>query len=165
MAVQTLPLELSIFLAVDAHVRDLRTGRIRMAVAAAAWLLLGLATAQKGAVTPLLLFALTSGFLVKGRWAAAAVRPARRYWRAWVLYGVLLAGYCAPSSSAGWGPPPPRPQRPGPGGAGRQLRVHAGRDDPGPRGAGRPVALGRDPVTRRPARPPRCSSCPGRLPR
>ncbi|MGH3068206.1 MAG: hypothetical protein ACRDND_03495 [Streptosporangiaceae bacterium] len=95
VAAQTLPLELSIFLAVDAHVRYVRSGRMRMAVAAAGWLLLGMATAQKGAVTPLLLFALTSGFFVKGRWIAAVAVAARRYWRAWVLYGVLLAGYCA----------------------------------------------------------------------
>jgi hypothetical protein len=94
VAVQTLPLELSIFMAVDAHVRYVRSGRMRTAVAAAGWLLLGLATAQKGAVTPLLLFALTSGFFVKGRWIAAVAVTARRYWRAWVLYGVLLAGYC-----------------------------------------------------------------------
>jgi hypothetical protein len=92
VAAQTLPLELSIFLAVDAHVRYLRSGRMRTAVAAAGWLLLGLATAQKGAVTPLLLFALTSAFFVKGRWIAAVGVAARRYWRAWVLYGVLLAG-------------------------------------------------------------------------
>ena len=95
VAVQTLPLELSIFMAVDAHVRYLRGGRMRTAVAAAAWLLLGMATAQKGAVTPLLLFALTSAFFVEGRWIAAASVALRRYWRAWVLYGVLLAGYCA----------------------------------------------------------------------
>jgi hypothetical protein len=95
VAVQTLPLELSIFMAVDAHVRYLRGGRMRTAVAAAGWLLLGMATAQKGAVTPLLLFALTSAFFVKGRWIAAASVALRRYWRAWVLYGVLLAGYCA----------------------------------------------------------------------
>jgi hypothetical protein len=95
VAVQTLPLELSIFLAVDAHVRYVRSGRMRTAVAAAGWLLLGLATVQKGAVTPLLLFALTSGFLVKGRWMAGVAIATRRYWRAWLLYGVLLAGYCA----------------------------------------------------------------------
>jgi hypothetical protein len=95
VAVQTLPLELSIFMAVDAHVRYLRGGRMRTAVAAAGWLLLGMATAQKGAVTPLLLFALTSAFFVQGRWIAAASVALRRYWRAWVLYGVLLAGYCA----------------------------------------------------------------------
>ena len=95
VAVQTLPLELSIFLAVDAHVRYLRSGRMRTALAAAGWLLLGLATVQKGAVTPLLLFALTSGFFVKGRWITGVAVAARRYWRAWVLYGVLLAGYCA----------------------------------------------------------------------
>ena len=32
---------------------------------------------------------------MKGRWIAAASIALRRYWRAWVLYGVLLAGYCA----------------------------------------------------------------------
>jgi hypothetical protein len=52
-----------------------------------------MAAADKGAVVPLLLFALTSAFFVQGRWAVAAVRAARRYWRAWVLYGALLAGY------------------------------------------------------------------------
>ena len=95
VAVQTLPLELSIFMAVDAHVRYLRGGRMRTAVAAAGWLALGMATVQKGAVTPLLLFALTSAFFVEGRWISAASVALRRYWRAWVLYGVLLAGYCA----------------------------------------------------------------------
>ena len=74
VAVQTLPLELSIFMAVDAHVRYLRGGRMRTAVAAAGWLLLGMATAQKGAVTPLLLFALTSAFFVRG---ALALRGGR----------------------------------------------------------------------------------------
>ena len=93
VALEILPLGLAIFMAVDAHVRYLRGGRFRSALAAAGWLLLGLAAMDKGAVIPLLLFALTSGFFVEGRWAVAAVRAVKRYWRAWVLYGALLAGY------------------------------------------------------------------------
>jgi hypothetical protein len=94
VAAQALPLELSIFMAVNAHVRYLRSGRLRSAVAAAGWMLLGMATVEKGAVIPLLLFALTSAYFVQGRWALAVVRAARLYWRAWLLYGVLLIGYC-----------------------------------------------------------------------
>src|SRR5262249_61473957 len=71
----------------------LRGGRFRSALAAAGWLLLGMAAMDKGAVVPLLLFTLTSAFFVEGRWAVAAVRAVRRYWRAWVLYGALLAAY------------------------------------------------------------------------
>jgi hypothetical protein len=93
ISLEILPLELAIFMAVDAHVRYLRGGRFRSALAAVGWLLFGMAAMDKGAVVPLLLFALTSAFFVEGRWAVAAVRAARRYWRAWVLYGALLAGY------------------------------------------------------------------------
>ena len=93
VALEILPLELAMFMAVDAHVRYLRGGRFRNALAAAGWLLLGMAAMDKGAVVPLLLFALTSAFFVEGRWAVAAVRAVRRYWRAWALYGALLAGY------------------------------------------------------------------------
>ena len=93
IALEILPLELALFMAVDAHVRYLRGGRFRWALATAGWLLFGMAAMDKGAVVPLLLFALTSAFFVEGRWAVAAVRAARRYWRAWVLYGALLTGY------------------------------------------------------------------------
>ena len=93
VALEILPLELAMFMAVDAHVRYLRSGRFRGALAAAGWLVLGMAAMDKGAVVPLLLFALTSAFFVEGRWAVAAVRAVRRYWRAWVLYGGLLAAY------------------------------------------------------------------------
>jgi len=93
VALEILPLELAIFMAVDAHVRYLRGGRFRGALAAAGWLLLGMAAGDRGALVPLLLFTLTSAFFVEGRWAVAAVRAVRRYWQAWALYGALLAGY------------------------------------------------------------------------
>ena len=94
VAVQTLPLELAIFMAVDAHVRYLRSRRTRGAVATAGWLLLGMATVQKGALVPLVLFGLTAGFFVEGNWVLSVVRAVRRYWRAWLLQAILVAGYC-----------------------------------------------------------------------
>jgi hypothetical protein len=94
VAVQTLPLEIALFMATDAHVRYLRGGGKRRAAAAVGWLLAGLATVQRGALIPLLLFAITSAFFAEGRWITAAVVTARRYWRLWLLYGLLLAGYC-----------------------------------------------------------------------
>jgi hypothetical protein len=93
VAIQTLPLEIAIFMAVDAHVRYLREGRNRQLAAAAAWLLLGMATVQKGAVVPVLLFGLTSAFFTEGGWLSGIVQAARRYWRAWVVYGAMLAAY------------------------------------------------------------------------
>ena len=93
VAIQTLPLEIAIFMAVDAHVRYLRQGRTRQLAAAAGWLLLGMATVQKGAVVPVLLFGLTSAFFTEGGWLSGIVQAARRYWRAWAVYGLMLAAY------------------------------------------------------------------------
>jgi hypothetical protein len=70
-----------------------REGRNRQLAAAAAWLLLGMATVQKGAVVPVLLFGLTSAFFTEGGWLSGIVQAARRYWRAWVVYGAMLAAY------------------------------------------------------------------------
>ena len=94
-AIQALPLQLAIFMALNAHVHYLRGGRIRHAVAAAAWLAAGLLFLEKGMAAPLLLFAVTSAFFVPGRWPAAARLAAVKYWRAWALYGAVLAGYLA----------------------------------------------------------------------
>jgi hypothetical protein len=89
VAIEILPLEAAIFMAVDAHVRYLRTGRLRTAGAAAAWLAVGMAAMEKGAVVPLLLLALTAAYFVP------RARDVRRYWRAWTIYGGVLACYVA----------------------------------------------------------------------
>jgi hypothetical protein len=94
VAVRVLPLQLAMFLAIEAHVRYLRGGRLPPLIAAAAWLAVGMATADQGALVPLLLFALTVAFFVPGRLRGAAKRAVVRYWRAWTLYGALLAAYC-----------------------------------------------------------------------
>lgn len=103
-AVKILPLELALFMAVGAHLRYLRgprKGSWRHLAAAAIWLVAGMASADQGAVVPLLLFAITVS-LVHGRpgpegtplrWTSAASRALAEHRRAWLLYGTVLALY------------------------------------------------------------------------
>jgi hypothetical protein len=93
-AVRMLPLQLAMFMAVDAHVRYLRGRRLRQLIAAAVWLVIGMASADQGALVPVLLFALTVGYFERGRLRDAAARAVVRHWRAWAVYGVLFAAYC-----------------------------------------------------------------------
>ena len=88
-----LPLQLTILAATYSHVRYVRSGRVGHVVAAAVWLGAGLLFDVQGALVPLLLFALTSAYLVPGRWPAAARRTLRSFRRAWTIYGVLTAAY------------------------------------------------------------------------
>ena len=88
-----LPLQLTVLAATYSHVRYVRSGRIRHVVAAAAWLGAGLLFDVQGALVPLVLFALTSAYLVPGRWLAAARQTLKSFWRAWTIYGVLTAAY------------------------------------------------------------------------
>jgi hypothetical protein len=84
--VQSVALQLAIPLAVDQHVRYVRDGRLRHAVFATAGMLFGLAFFEKAVAIPVLLFALTSAFLVAGGWPSAMAASLRRYWPAWVMY-------------------------------------------------------------------------------
>ncbi len=88
-----LPLQLTILLAIYSHIRYVRSGRIRHAIVAAAWLGAGMLFDEQGVLVPFLLFALTPGYLVPGRWLAAAGQALRDYQRAWAIYGALTAGY------------------------------------------------------------------------
>jgi hypothetical protein len=95
VVITTLPLELALLMTVDAHVRYLRGGRIRNAVAAAGWLLVALAASDKGVVVPLLLFGLTAAFFTAGRLPAAVLTAAVRYGRLWLVYVILMAAWAA----------------------------------------------------------------------
>jgi hypothetical protein len=92
-AIESLPLQIAIFTALNAQVCYARTGRFRHAVAAAAWLLFGLVFFEKALVVPLLLLGVTSGFLMEGPWLRAIGQCLVRYWRAWLLQVAVLAGY------------------------------------------------------------------------
>ncbi|NUR82695.1 MAG: hypothetical protein HOY71_01255 [Nonomuraea sp.] len=85
-ALNTVLLQLALPMAITAHWLYLRDGRLRHAVAAAAWVLFGLLAFVKGYALPLLLFALTAVY-------AGGIRASlRRYLPAWLLYlGTLLA--------------------------------------------------------------------------
>ena len=92
--VETIPLQIAIFMALTAHVRYVWTGRYRHALAAAGWLVFGLIFFEKAAVIPLLLFVVTAGFLLdRRRLLLAARQSVVQFWRAWLLYLGLLAPY------------------------------------------------------------------------
>ena len=90
-----LPLQLTVLAAIYSHVRYVRSGRIGYAVAAAAWLAGGMLFDEQGILVPFLLFALTSAYLVPGRWPAAARRALGSFRRVWIIYGALTLGYLA----------------------------------------------------------------------
>jgi hypothetical protein len=92
--IESLPMQLAIFATLTAHVRYVRTARYRYAIIAGASLAFGLIFDEKSTVIPLVLFAVTAGFLTRKRGFLSAARLAlRQWWRAWVLYAGLLALY------------------------------------------------------------------------
>jgi hypothetical protein len=93
-ALESVPLQLAIFMALAAHVWYLRTGRARHLIAAAAWVAFGLLFFEKGLALPPLLFAITAWFMVPARsWLGGIGAALARYWRAWLLYLAMMGGY------------------------------------------------------------------------
>jgi hypothetical protein len=95
VTLEQLPLQLAIFCALSAHVRYLRTRRLRHAGAATAWQAVAMLSAFQGAALPLLLFTVTSAFFTSGGWWRALWPTLREHWRAWGLYAALTAAYAA----------------------------------------------------------------------
>jgi hypothetical protein len=93
-AIESLPLQLAIFMALDAHVRYVRTGGRSHLIGAAVWLAIGMIFFEKGIVVAPLMFVITAGFLMGTRsWIAGAAAALRQYARAWLVYGALMVGY------------------------------------------------------------------------
>src|SRR5258708_7690786 len=111
-AIELWPLVIAIFMALTAQVHYVRTRRFRHAVAAAAWLAVGLIFNEKALVLPLLLFAITSAFLMEGPWRRTIRECLVKVWRAWLLQAVLLACY---ATALVWslGKSPAKPSVPG----------------------------------------------------
>ncbi|MFI9589200.1 hypothetical protein [Nonomuraea sp. NPDC052265] len=85
----TVFLQVALPMAVASHWHHLRTGRLRHAVAAALWVLVGLLGFVKGFALPLLLFALTA--IYHGGLRAAL----RRHLTAWAMYVTVLVAFGA----------------------------------------------------------------------
>ncbi len=93
-AMESVPLQLAIFMALSAHVHYVRTERTAHLAAAGFWVAFGLAFFEKGLVLPLLLFAVTAAFLTEARsLLAGSVHSFLTYWKAWVVYAALMVGY------------------------------------------------------------------------
>ncbi len=93
-ALESVPLQLATFMAVNAQVHYVKTERPRHLIAAASWVVVGLLFFEKGLIVPLLLFGISSAFLMgDGSWWSGARRCAARFWKAWLLYGVLIVAY------------------------------------------------------------------------
>jgi hypothetical protein len=93
-AMESVPLQLAIFMALNSHVSYVRTGRWWHLLFAVFWVAFGLAFFEKGLVLPLLLFAVTAAFLTDRRTLlAGALRALLKYWLAWAIYLVLDVGY------------------------------------------------------------------------
>jgi hypothetical protein len=91
---ESVPFQLAIFLALDAHVRYVRTGRTRHLIGASLSVLLGMLFFEKAEVLPLLLLAVTGGFLMGTRsWLAGIAQTLIRHRRAWLSYAVLMVAY------------------------------------------------------------------------
>jgi hypothetical protein len=93
--IESAPLQAVIFLALIAHIHYVRTGSTRQLVIAAAWLAVGLFFFEKAAVIPVILFAVTAGFLLDGPVSVTVRKSVVRYWRAWVTYAAMVAVYGA----------------------------------------------------------------------
>ena len=93
-AMESVPLQLAILMALNAHVSYIRTGRWWHLAFAVFWVAFGLAFFEKGLVVPILLFAVTAAFLTDRRTLLAGIlRSLVKYWLAWAIYLVLDIGY------------------------------------------------------------------------
>lgn len=95
ISVEILPMEIAFFMAIDAHVRYVWTRQFKHAIVSAAWLVFGLIFYEKAAVIPLVLYAVTAGFLTRRPLRAALRITLVRLWRAWALYVGVLVVYLA----------------------------------------------------------------------
>ena len=92
---ESLPLQIATFMALNAQVHYAATRRFRHALAATAWLLCGLVFFEKAMALPLLLLGVTSAFLMDGPWLTSIWRSLVAFWREWVLQAVLVAAWAA----------------------------------------------------------------------
>jgi hypothetical protein len=94
VALESVPLQLAIFMALNSQIHYVRTRRARHLIAASAWVVVAMLADEKGLVVPVLLFAVTSAFLCGGgSWLAGMKRALLSYWRAWASYAVAFIGY------------------------------------------------------------------------
>jgi hypothetical protein len=88
-----LPLQLTMILAISSHIRYVRSGAYKHAMAAATWLGTGMLFDELGVLVPVLIVAVTAAYFGSGRWWQATRQVLQRYRRAWATYGAVAVGY------------------------------------------------------------------------
>jgi hypothetical protein len=99
-ALNAVPLQLAIVLALSAQLRHARGEGTRHAWKALVCVVFGMAFSTKGVFLPLLLFALTTAYLRPRRpdeagWFTSMVRELREHWRLWAVHVLVMGGYTA----------------------------------------------------------------------
>ncbi|MDP9862677.1 MULTISPECIES: hypothetical protein [Streptosporangium] len=94
-AVNAVPLQLVLVLALTAQVRFTRGEGARYGRHALAWCVAGMAFSTKGVFVAFLLYALTTAFLRNREtgWVRSMCREARRHWRLWSVHVMVVAAY------------------------------------------------------------------------
>ncbi|MFY0405751.1 hypothetical protein [Solicola sp. PLA-1-18] len=92
-AINQLPLHTCLFVAIALHVEYLRTNRLRLALATAAVVVLGLAFYVKAVAIPLVLGLVAVQYFATGSFPRRLVAVLRTYWAGWVVLGTVTAGY------------------------------------------------------------------------
>jgi hypothetical protein len=92
-ALNTVPSQIALPMAVASHVLYLRDGRTAHVWASAGWVLFGMVFFVKAALIPVVLLLVTAGYFTKQRGWRLPWATVREYRTAWTVHGVLLAGY------------------------------------------------------------------------
>jgi hypothetical protein len=92
-AINLVPMQIGMFLAVASHVTYLSTGRVRWAVLTGLSILLAMVFYQKSLlIYPVIVF-ITLAYFARGGVVRRPFNALRRWWPAWAIHGTLLAGY------------------------------------------------------------------------
>jgi hypothetical protein len=94
-AINLIPMQIAMFLAVATHVKYLSTGRVRWAILTALSIMLAMAFYQKSLLIYPVIVLITIAYFAHGGVFRRPMNALRRWWPAWVLHGVLLAAYLA----------------------------------------------------------------------
>lgn len=92
-AINLLPMQIAMFLAVGLHVRYLSTGKVRYAALTGLSIAMAMAFYQKSLLIYPVIVLLTLFYFGEGRGFRRLASTFTRWWRGWLVYGVLLAGY------------------------------------------------------------------------
>ena len=92
-AINLVPMQIAMFLAVGCHVRYLSTDKFRYAALAALSIALAMVFYQKSLLIFPVLALLSVAYFGQGGWFRSITFTLARWWRGWVIYAALLAAY------------------------------------------------------------------------